>query len=133
MPKPSITPYSMPLMTLPQPLSMETKPPLLPPKNFLNYAACNPNAEIKFRASSMIFKVESDAAYLVAPIAWSCAGGYHYFGNADDTLFNRPILVLAKIIKNVMLSAAEAKIGSIFLNAREAIPIRNCCLDLGHP
>ena len=32
---------------------------------FLNYAACNPNAEILYRASDMVLQVDSDAAYLV--------------------------------------------------------------------
>ena len=41
---------------------------------FLNYAACNPNAEILYRASDMILQVDSDAAYLVRPEARSRAG-----------------------------------------------------------
>ena len=32
---------------------------------FLNFAASNPNAEIIFRASDMLYKIDSDAAYLV--------------------------------------------------------------------
>ena len=36
---------------------------------FLNYAACNPNAEVIYRASDMILNVDSDAAYLVHPKA----------------------------------------------------------------
>ena len=37
--------------------------------------------------------------------------------------FNGPILVLAKIIKNVMVSALEAEIGALFMNAQQAVPI----------
>ena len=62
---------------------------------FLNYAACNPNAEILYRASDMILQTHSDTAYLVCPEARSCAGGYHFLGNKDGTLFNGPILVVA--------------------------------------
>ena len=36
---------------------------------FLNYAACNPDAEIIYRASGMILQVDSNAAYLVSPNA----------------------------------------------------------------
>ena len=101
--------------------------------HFLNYAACNPNAEILYRASDMILQTHSDAAYLVAPEARSRAGGYHFLGSTDRTQFNGPILVLARIIRNVMASAAEAEIGSLYMNAREAIPIRTCLIDLDHP
>jgi hypothetical protein len=38
----------------------------------------------------------------------SRAGGYHYLGNKDRTAFNAPIFIQAKVIKNVMASAAEA-------------------------
>ena len=102
-------------------------------KYFLNYAARNPNAEIIFRASDMLYKIDSDAAYLVYPQAQSRAGGYHYLGNADDNLFNGPIHVLAKIIKNVMSSAAEAELAGLFMNAQHAIPIRLTLEDMGHP
>ena len=54
----------------------------------------------------MQLKIDVDAAFLVAKRARSRAGGYHYLGNFDETLFNGPIYVLAKIIKAVMGSAA---------------------------
>mmetsp|Transcript_2562 Transcript_2562/g.5252 ORF Transcript_2562/g.5252 Transcript_2562/m.5252 type:complete len:157 (-) Transcript_2562:130-600(-) len=100
---------------------------------FLNYAASNPNAEVLYRASDMILNVESNAAYLVHPKALSRAGGYLFLGNAARTQFNGPILVLAKIIKNVMASAAEAEVGALYTNAQEAIAIRQCLIELGHP
>ena len=81
-------------------------------KHFLNYAASNPDAEILYRASDMILRLDSDAAYLVNPQARSRAGGYFYLSNLSGTTFNGPIYILAKIIKNVMASASEAeKIG----------------------
>ena len=46
-------------------------------KYFLNYAASNPKASIIYRASNMQLNIESDAAYLVCPMARSRAGGYH--------------------------------------------------------
>ena len=101
--------------------------------HFLNYAASNPDAEILYRASDMILQTDSDAAYLVRPEARSRAGGYHFLGNRDKNLFNGPILVLAKIIKNVMASAAEAEVAALYLNAQEALSTRQCCIELGHP
>ena len=79
---------------------------------FLNYIACNPLPKIKFRASDMILHVESDAAYLVAPMARSRAGGYYYFGSRDGTMFNTSVFVQAKVIKNVMASAAKTEVCS---------------------
>ena len=46
---------------------------------------------------------------------------------------NGPIHVISKIIKNVMSSAAEAEIGAGYINAREALPIRVCLEEMGHP
>eukprot|EP00536_Pseudo-nitzschia_multiseries_P012295 jgi/Psemu1/31633/gm1.31633_g len=78
-------------------------------KYFLNYAACNPDASIVYRASDMILRVDSDAAYLVCPGAKSRAGGYHFLGDTKDITFNGPVLVLAKIFKNGMASVLSAK------------------------
>ena len=110
-----------------------TEATLAATRYFLNYAACNPNGQIIYRASDMILRIDSDAAYLVRPEARSRAGGYHYLGSKDGTLFNGPILVLAKIIKNVMASAAEAEVAGIYLNATEAVSERNCLIEMGHP
>ena len=54
----------------------------------LNYAHSNPSAEIIYRASDMVLRVDSDAAYLVAPEAKSRAGGYHYLSDTKGAVFN---------------------------------------------
>ena len=100
---------------------------------FLNYAASNPNAEIIFCASDMLYKIDSDAAYLMCPEARSRAGGYHYLGNADDNLFNGPIHVLTKVIQNVMSLAAESEVADLFMNVQHAVLIRLTLKDTGHP
>ena len=99
---------------------------------FLNYIPSNPDATIIYRASNMILSLscESDAAYLVAP---SRAGGYAYLGNKAGTQFNGPIYVLAKIIKAVMGSAAEAEVGGLYMNALDLLPIRTISEELDHP
>lgn len=81
----------------------------------------------------MVLNCHGDTTYLVAPESRSQAGGFHFLGDNDRNLFNGLGLVLAKIITNVMLSAAEAEIGATFLNARETIPIRKCLENMGHP
>ena len=100
--------------------------------HLLNYAHTHPSTEIIYRASDMILRVESDAAYLVAAEARSRAGGYHYLTNKTGTLFNGPVLILAKVIKNVMASAAEAEIGALYMNGQEAVGLRNCLEAMGH-
>ena len=101
--------------------------------HFLDYAHSNPDGEIIFRASDMILQVDSDAAYLVAPKARSRAGGYHFLGNKDHTMFNGPIHVLAKIIKNVMGSAMESEIAAMFMNGQLIMQYREILQDMGHP
>ena len=48
-------------------------------------------------------------------------------------LFNGSLLVLAKIIKNIMSSAAESEVGDLYMNAREDVPIRTTLIEMGHP
>ena len=80
----------------------------------------------------MILHIDSDAAYLVAPEAQSRAGGYQYLSDKTGTLYNGPILALAKVIKNVMASAAEAELAALFMNAQEALGLRNCLEAIGY-
>ena len=98
----------------------------------LNYAHTYPDAEIIYRQSDMILHVDSDAAYLVAPEARSRAGGYQYLSNHEGTLFNGPVLTIAKVIKNVMASATEAELGALYMNAQEAVGLRNCLEAMGY-
>lgn len=83
----------------------------------LNYAATNPNTEIMYQASDMILSSYSNAAYLVAPTSQSHTGGYHFLTNTTGMRFNAPIFVFAKVIKQVMSSAAEAETTALFMNA----------------
>ena len=83
---------------------------------FPNYIVSNLDGRIIYRASDMILSCESDTAYLVAPKFQSRVGGYNYIGNKAATQFNRPIYVLAKIVKAVMRSAAEAEVGGLYMN-----------------
>ena len=94
---------------------------------FLNYCATHPEAEIIYRASDMILTVDSDAAYQVASKSRSRASGYHFLGNMDGLLFNGAIFILlAKLIKAVMQSAAEAECGTLYMNAKEAVQCEQC-------
>ena len=46
--------------------------------------------------------------------------------NIMGTLFDGPVFCLAKVIKNAMASAAEAELGALFMNTKEAVATRNC-------
>ena len=83
----------------------------------------------------MLLKIHSDTGYNNSAKAQSRAGGHFVLGNSDNKppLNNGVLLALAKIIKNVMASATEAELAAMFINCREAIPIRDTLKELGHP
>ena len=103
--------------------------------HFLNYCATHPAATLRYRASDMILHIHSDASYLTEPEARSRAGGHHFLGNlpGKPIFLNGPILNISKVLKGVMSSAAEAEIGALFLNAKEATVIRTTLMEMGHP
>jgi hypothetical protein len=56
-------------------------------------------------------------------------------GNAtknDKKLTNGAILIVSKVLKHVMSSAAEAEIGAVFINAKEGAVLRTTLEELGH-
>ena len=99
------------------------------------FSSLHREATVLFRASDMILHNHSDAACLVASNARSRAGGYTFLGNRNNNkqIHNGPITILAKVIKHVMASAAEAEIAALFMNAKEALPLRITLTELGHP
>jgi hypothetical protein len=46
---------------------------------------------------------------------------------------NGTILTIATIIKAVIISAVEAELGAIYLNAKEAVYIRQILTKMSHP
>jgi hypothetical protein len=80
----------------------------------------------------MILRVHIDASYLSEPKARSRAGGYFYLGNMQPHQMNGPLLVLLQIMRNVMASAAEAELGALLENAKEAVALRTTLRELGH-
>ena len=84
----------------------------------------------------MILNVHSDALYLSAPKVHSCAGGYFFLGSipVDGNIkLNGTIHITCTILKLVVGSAAEAKLGALFLNAQQAKIFRLTLAELGHP
>jgi hypothetical protein len=104
-------------------------------QHFLNYCATHPDAKVRYVASDMILRIHSDASYLSERNARSRSGGHFYLGNATGkpNIHNGAILEKVEIIKHVMSSAAESETGALFINGKEAMPIRQTLLELNHP
>jgi hypothetical protein len=84
----------------------------------------------------MILNIHSDASYLSEREAKSRAGGFFSLGiniDSQNKLTNGAILIISKILKHLMSSAAEAEIGSVFLNAKEATILGTTLEEMGHP
>ena len=102
----------------------------------LDYCASHPNAKIRYRASSMILNIHSDASYLSESQARSRIAGHYFLGQlptatAPITL-NGAIYVFCGILKFVVASAAEAELGALFLNCKEGRILRLILQELGH-
>jgi hypothetical protein len=53
--------------------------------------------------------------------------------NTKDPANNGAVLNSAQLIKAIMSLAAEAELGALYVNAREAVPIQNLLHEMGHP
>lgn len=104
----------------------------------LNYCASHPSATVRYTSSDMILAVESDASYLSVPKARSRAAGIFFLTNPASTndqplQSNGPIHVLCQTMREVLSSAAEAELGALFHNAKEACSLRITLEEMGHP
>jgi hypothetical protein len=50
----------------------------------------------------------------------------------NKKLTNGAILIVSKVLKHMMSSAAEAEIGAVFINAKEGTVLRTTLEALGH-
>jgi hypothetical protein len=100
----------------------------------LNYCNTHPETKKRYHASGMILHIHSDASYLSENEAKSKAGGFFYMGSStDNKLTNGAILIISKVLKHIMSSAAEAEIGAVFINAKEGAVLCTTLEELGHP
>ena len=114
-----------------------TKNTLKRVNQFLDYVATHPEAIITYHANDMKLAIQSDASYLSEPKARSRGGGHYFLSTGEiDSPNNGAVLNVSKVIK-VVMSAAEAELGALFMNAETAIPMRkllkNCAIhNLSH-
>jgi hypothetical protein len=82
----------------------------------LNYCNTHPETKIRYHSYDMILHIHSDASYLSEDEA-KAERGFFYMGNTtkhQKKLKNGAILIISKVLKHVMSSAAEAEIGAVF-------------------
>ena len=88
----------------------------------------------------MKLAIHSDASYLSVAHASSRASGVHFLSegppdpdNQEDFVptTNGILLVVWKIMRSIMASAAEAKYGTIFFNTQTAVPILTTLYEMG--
>lgn len=103
----------------------------------LDYCATHPNAVVRYRASSMVLNIHSDASYLSETKARSRIAGHFFLGdvptNNKPIKLNGAIYVFCGILKFVVASAAEAELGGLFLNCKEGKILRLVLQELSHP
>ena len=82
----------------------------------------------------MILRVHNNATYLSKPEAKNRVGGHYYLSNnhIQNAPDNRAIMIIVKLQKNIMSSAKESEIASIFHNAKEIAPLRTTLEEIGH-
>jgi hypothetical protein len=101
---------------------------------FLDYAASQEEAIVTYRESDMKLAIHSKTSYLSKPKACSRAGGHMFMAGMEEIPINNgAVLNILQIIKTVMSSAAEAKLGTLFINAKMAVSMQRRLEELGHP
>jgi hypothetical protein len=101
---------------------------------FLDYTATHPDAIVTYHTNNMVLAGHSDLSCLSESNARSQAGGHFFMSNnIVKPPNNGAILTTAQIFKAVMSSVAEAKMGALYINCREAVPARQTLELMGHP
>ncbi len=106
-------------------------------KQLLDYLATHSEATVRFHASEMVLHIHSDASYLSEANVHSRACGHFFMGwKADPTKpikLNGAFFTLCAILRFVVASAAEAGLGALFLNCKQATIFRLTLKEMGHP
>ena len=105
-----------------------------------NYLASNPHAKIQYRASAMQLAIHSHVSYISVAQDRIWASRVHFLSKVppdhDNPEYFVPTtngisLFLCKIVCNTMVSAAEDKYRTIFVDAHTAVPIRTTLSKIG--
>jgi hypothetical protein len=92
------------------------------------------DAVLTYPASDMVLAIHSNALCLSKPNSCSLTGGHMYMARKDKIpITNGAVLNISQIIQAVMSSAAEAELGTLFINAKTAVSMRQTLIKLKHP
>ena len=100
----------------------------------LDCLATYPDDGIMYCASDTILVAHSDDGFHNESKGRSRAGD-HIFLSEDDPIprWNGPVLSITQVIKFVMTSAAEAKLGALYITAQKMVPTRQTLIEMGWP
>ena len=107
----------------------------------LNYAATHPEPIKRYNTSGMILHIHSDASFLSEPGAKRRAGGYNYLSTASadpkkappkQPPFNGPVHAECTTMINILASATESEIGSLFVNCQRGALTHIVLIEMGH-
>ena len=98
-------------------------------KQLLNYCASHEDTIMTFQTSNMNLTGHSDVGYLNNPKSHRRAGGFFISNSFPLPPSNGAVLAISQIIKAFMSSAAEAELGALFINTREAVYTRKMLKD----
>jgi hypothetical protein len=102
-------------------------------KQLLDYCAAPEEAIITYSASKKILHIQRDMGYCNKKNARSRSGRHFFLSNNDQFPPKQGVILAnATIIKAAMSSAAEAELGELFLNAKEAVYLRQILTEMGH-
>ena len=100
--------------------------------NIFAYLKKEQNLGIRYKASDMIVRAESDASYTSEANSKSRSGGYIYYGRVnDESWVNGPVMVLSAIQRLVATSACEAEYVALFETGKATMAVRNITEALG--
>ena len=89
-------------------------------QQLIDYVATYPDNDIIFRKIDMILEAHAHVGFLNESKARSRAGAHIFLSENDPKAkLNDPVLTIAQIIKNVMTSAAEAKMAALYITDKK--------------
>jgi hypothetical protein len=114
----------MALSTIVSKQSKATKNTMQKTKQLLDYLVTHSEATARFHALDMILNIHLDASYLSKANAHSRACGHFFMGWKSNPTkpikLNGAFFTLCAILRFVVASAAEAELGALFLNCKQA-------------
>ena len=89
-------------------------------QQLIDYVDTYPDDDIIYRKIDMILEAHAYVGFLNESKARSRAGAHIFLSENDPKAkLNGPVLTIAKIIKNVMTSAAEAKMAALYITDKK--------------